>query len=605
MKQFLLYLISCVLLAALSCPQVTAHGKGHHKKTDANEQAQRLFTEVFETAKARSPEFQTDLGLKTHYGEWDSNTPEFEEEWNAINKHFLSQLNAIDASQLTPENRLSLRLLEHQLTTKVNNYKWRYHWYPVNQMFGRHTGMVSLLIDQHTISSQSQAKDYIRRTKGIKKQISLLIAKISEQEKRGIIPPAFVFPKVIQASKNLLSGAPFDKSGKESTLLADFSAKVNALGIDETQKRALINEEIAALNTYFLPAYKRLIKTLEILATKANDVPGAWQLPNGNEFYLTALRNTTTTDHTPKEIHQLGLDEVARIQTEMAQIAKHVGFKGSLPEFFDFMETDKQFYYANNDEGKHAYLADTNKIIDNIKAQLPKLFNVLPKAELKVKQVEAYREQSAGIAFYYPPSMDGSRPGIYYANLFRMEDMPNYAMEALAYHEALPGHHMQIAIAQELTDIPNFRKHSHHTAYVEGWGLYSELIPKEIGLYQDPYSDFGRLKLEIMRACRLVTDTGIHAMKWDKNKAVAYLTDNMPISEIDAVKAIERYSVLPSQATAYKIGMLEILRLRDKAKEQLGSKFDIRDFHDIILKNGSVPMSILEELVDSWIKSHK
>ncbi len=571
-------------------------------KTDPNLIAEALFIEVFETWKSRSPEFQTELGLKTHYGLWDTNTPEYKREGHSLNQSLLSRLTAIDSSKLTKENTLSYRLLEYDLKTTIDGYQWRYHEYPVNQMFGRHTAMVSILIDQHTIDKLEHAQAYIQRTMGIKRQIELLIAKISEQEKQGIIPPRFVFPHVIQASKNLISGAPFNNNGSDSTLLADFKTKVNTLSIDPSQKNDLIKKEYKALKQYFLPAYENLIEKLEKLSAKADDIPGVWKHPKGSEYYLTALRNTTTTDLTPKAIYDLGINEVARIQNEMTAIAKKVGFKGSLKEFFDFMETSTQFYYPNTKEGKQAYLKDTNHIISKIKGELPRLFNVLPKAELKVKQVEAYREQSAGIAFYQSPAIDGSRPGIYYANLFRMEDMPNYAMEALAYHEALPGHHMQIAIAQELDNIPDFRKYHYHTVYVEGWGLYSELIPKEVGFYKNPYADFGRLKLEIMRACRLVTDTGIHAFKWDKEKAVNYLTDNMPISRPDAVKAIERYSVMPSQATAYKIGMFEILRLREKSKKQLGDAFDIRSFHDTVLKNGSVPLFILEELVDEWIK---
>ncbi|WNO09855.1 DUF885 domain-containing protein [Teredinibacter sp. KSP-S5-2] len=566
----------------------------------ADQQAEQLFSDVFESWKSRSPEFQTELGLKTNYDKWDENTPEFEKEGHKINIEFLRRSRQIAAERLTEENRLSLRLLDQDLNDKIEDYKWRYHWFPVNQMFGRHTGMVSLLIDQHSIDSYEHAIAYIERTKGTKQQIERLINTISEQEKRGIIPPKFVFPHVIQSSKNLLTGQPFDTRKTDSPLLADFKQKIAKLELTEEQTQSLIENERQALNNYFQPAYQQLIKKLQRLSHKADNRPGIWKQPKGKEYYLHALKQTTTTDLSPEEIHQIGLQEVKRIHQEMMAIAKQTGFKGSLQEFFDFMGQDKQFYYPNNEAGKKQYLVDTQHIIGGIKERLPELFNVQPKADLIVKQVEAYREKSAGIAFYYPPAPDGSRPGIYYANLSRMEDMPKYSMEALAYHEALPGHHMQIAIAQERQAIPDFRKYLHHTAYVEGWGLYSELIPKEIGLYTDPYSDFGRLKMEILRACRLVTDTGIHAMKWDKNKAVNYLLNNMPITKPDAVKAIERYAVMPSQATAYKVGMLEILRLREFAKTRLGDKFDIRDFHDVVLKDGSLPLNILEEQVSHW-----
>ncbi|MDX1391996.1 MAG: DUF885 domain-containing protein, partial [Rheinheimera sp.] len=302
-------------------------------------------------------------------------------------------------------------------------------------------------------------------------------------------------------------------------------------------------------------------------------------------------------------IHQLGLDEVARIHDEMRAIMTQTGFDGDLKAFFNFMQTDPQFYYPETEAGKAAYLAQATAVIDDMRTRLDQLFLVKPKADLIVKAVEPFREKSAGKAFYQRPSMDGSRPGIYYANLYRMSDMPKYELEALAYHEGIPGHHMQLAIAQELEGIPKFRRFGGYTAYNEGWGLYTELLPKEIGLYQDPYSDFGRLAMELWRACRLVVDTGIHAKKWTREQAIAYLLENTPNTPTAVEKAIERYIVMPSQATAYKIGMIKILELRQKAKTALGEKFDIRAFHSTLLKNGPVPLDVLELLVDEYIAS--
>ena len=281
------------------------------------------------------------------------------------------------------------------------------------------------------------------------------------------------------------------------------------------------------------------------------------------------------------------------------------GFDGDLKAFFNFMQTDPQFYYPETDEGKAEYLKDATAIIDNMRSRLDELFLVKPKAEMIVKAVEPFREKSAGKAFYQQPSMDGSRPGIYYANLYRMSDMPKYEMEALAYHEGIPGHHMQLAIAQELEDMPKFRRFGGYTAYIEGWGLYTELLPKEIGLYQDPYSDFGRLAMELWRACRLVVDTGIHAKQWSREDAIQYLLDNTPNPPSAVEKAIERYIVMPSQATAYKIGMIKLIELREKAKTALGDKFDIRAFHDTVLGGGALPLSVLEKRVNNWINSVK
>ncbi|MFT4929675.1 MAG: hypothetical protein ACI8WB_005810 [Phenylobacterium sp.] len=335
----------------------------------------------------------------------------------------------------------------------------------------------------------------------------------------------------------------------------------------------------------------------------ANTDDGAWKFPDGKAFYNNALQRTTTTDLSSEQIHTTGLNEVKRIHEEMRLIMRKVEFGGDMQAFFEFMRTDKQFYYAENEQGQQTYLDGVESLITEMKGNLDRLFIVKPKAELTVKAVEAFREKSAGKAFYQRPSMDGSRPGVYYANLYKMSDMPSYQMAALAYHEAIPGHHMQLAIAQELQGIPKFRKFAGMTAYTEGWGLYAELLPKEIGFYVDPYADFGRLAMELWRACRLVVDTGIHDKGWTRQQAIDYLTLNTPNAQGDVVKAIERYIVMPSQATAYKIGMLKILELRLKAKEQLKDKFDIREFHNVVLKNGPLPLDVLETFVDKYIDS--
>ena len=285
----------------------------------------------------------------------------------------------------------------------------------------------------------------------------------------------------------------------------------------------------------------------------------------------------------------------------MREIMKKVDFKGDLQAFFEFMRNDEQFYYPETDEGRQRYLDEATAYIDTMKGELDKLFITKPKADLTVKRVETFREKSAGKAFYQQPAPDGSRPGLYYANLYDMKAMPTYQMEALAYHEGIPGHHMQIALKQELEGLPMFRKFGGYTAYSEGWGLYSELIPKEIGFYKDPYSDFGRLAMELWRACRLVVDTGIHTKKWTREQGIEYYVSNTPNAKSDAVKMVERHIVMPSQATAYKVGMIKILDLRAKAKKALGDKFDIRKFHDVVLTSGALPLNVLEDMVDDYI----
>ena len=567
-----------------------------------SEKANKLFEDIFMEGVMRSPIYQTYMAIKQDYDKWDDISEARAEEDLALAKTNLEKVNQIDVAKLDPQTALSHKLMVQQLEDQIADYKWRYHNYPVNQMFGLHSMVPSLLINQHQISDVSDAEAYISRINGVPKLFVELEKGLNQRAEMGIIAPKFVYPYVISDSKNLIKGAPFDGS-EDSTLLADFKRKITALEIDQNEKDKLIAHASKALTDAFKPAYVSLISTLESIEAKADNKDGAWKFPEGEAFFNNALKNTTTTTLTAHEIHEIGLAEVARIHDEMRQIMKKVKFDGDLQAFFEFMRHDKQFFYEETAEGKKRYLDEAVALIDNMKSRLDELFIVKPKADMIVKQVEAFREKSAGKAFYQQPAPDGSRPGTYYANLYRMSDMPTYQMEALAYHEGIPGHHMQIAIAQELEGIPKFRKFGGYTAYVEGWGLYSEMIPKEIGLYEDPYSDFGRLAMELWRACRLVVDTGIHAKKWTREQGIDYYVSNTPNPKPDAVKMVERHIVMPSQATAYKIGMLKIVELRENAKAKLGTKFNLPEFHDVVLKNGAVPLNVLEGLVNDWVAS--
>jgi uncharacterized protein (DUF885 family) len=356
---------------------------------------------------------------------------------------------------------------------------------------------------------------------------------------------------------------------------------------------------------YIKPTYEDFIAFTKDIQKIQKDNHGAWSLPEGEEYYQYQLEKMTTTKMTPQEIHDFGLAEVDRIHKEMRTIMKKVGFKGNLNEFFNYMRTSKEQIYPQNKAGRKAYLDRAKKVIADMEKALPQMFYSLPKAALKVKAVESYREKSSGIAFYQPPPLFGDRPGIYYVNLYDMKDVPKYKLEGLAYHEGIPGHHMQNAIQAELKGLPKFRRTGGYTAYGEGWGLYSEYLPKEFGFYQDPYSDFGRLSMELWRACRLVTDSGLHFKKWTREEGIAYLTKNTANGLLDIEKGIERYIVNPGQATAYKVGMKKILDLREHSKKELGPKFDLRAFHDIILRSGAVPLDIMEELVKNWIEKTK
>lgn len=565
--------------------------------------ANAFFDRVFDATVDRDPVSQTRLGIKKDYDKWTDISDEHAQKELEITKVNLDSLyKIINIDALDDQTKISYRLFEKECKDKIDNFKWRFHDYPVNQMGGMHSEIPAFLINMHAISNKADAEAYISRLLGINSLFDQLLVNLKVREEKNVIPPKFVFPLVLSDCKNLLCGVPFEKSKVMNALLEDFITKVSALKeLDDAAKKELITKASDALLTSVKPAYEKLIAYWNELEKKSTDDDGIWKLTDGAAFYDAALKQTTTTNLTSDEIHEIGLKEVARIHSEMKVIMKKVNFKNdNLQDFFDFMRIDKQFYYANTAEGKEAYRVKGVKIIDDMKKEIDKLFLTKPKADIEVKPVEAFREKSAGGAFYEEPALDGSRPGRYYINLYNMADQATYQMEALAYHEGIPGHHMQIAIAQELSNIAKFRMHGGNTAYVEGWALYSELVPKEIGFYQDPYSDFGRLAMELFRAARLVVDTGIHRKKWTRQTALTYFKENTPNPEGDNKKEIERYIVWPSQATGYKIGMIKILDLREKAKIQLGTKFDIREFHDVVLTSGPVPMNILEEMVNTW-----
>lgn len=589
-----------------SAPQATETAKAKAAEVEQSESA-RLnahFEKTFMDAVMRSPQFQTYLGIKKDYGKWNDNSEANAEKELQITKDELVALHAFDFDALDAQTKISYKLAEQNMEQEIANHKWRYHNYPVNQMHGQHSSIPSFLINQHTVGNADDAAAYVERLSGIDTVIEQLIVQLKIREDKGIIVPSFVFPHVIRDSQNLINGAPFT-DGEDSTLLADFKKKVSKLELTDTESSSLIASANEALLSSVQPAYQSLVDYLINLEPKSTNDAGAWKFPQGNDFYNVALAKTTTTSLTSEEIHQIGLSEVDRIHSEMRVIKDSVGFKGDLAAFMQFMREDEQFYYADDEAGKQRYLNEATALIDIMKTHLDELFLVKPKADLIVKRVEAFREKSAGKAFYNRPAPDGSRPGMYYANLYDMEAMPTYQMEALAYHEGIPGHHMQLAISQELEGIPTFRKFKSYTAYSEGWGLYTEKLPKEIGMYSDPYSDFGRLAMELWRACRLVVDTGMHVKKWTREESINYYVSNTPNAKSDAVKMVERHAVMPSQATAYKIGMLEILRMREMVKTELGDKFDIREFHDVYLKNGPLPLDVMETMMKNYIAEKK
>lgn len=609
-----LFAVSSLVIAMAACSPAsnnettaTTPAQTEQVAAPANE-SERLatfFANSRETDLKRSPMMQSYMGIKWDYDKWGDFSAEKADETRALMETRLKQANEFNEAELNDSEKLSLNIYKVDLERKLANDEFRHHTYVMHQFRAWHTTVPSFLINIHRIENEADAKAYIARLKGVDALFDQVIEQLRVREELGVMPPAWAYDQMMQAAANVVKGNPFAESPADSTILADFKQKLKASGLSNAEQFGLIAEASEALLSSVQPAYAKIMSELgkQRLLTPEGD--GVWRLPNGSEWYQNRLNWFTTTELNAQEVHQIGLDNVERIHLQMRDIMKQVNFEGTLQEFFLFMRNDDQFYYADSDEGRQRYMTEAKDYIDKMEAKLPEYFGLKPKARMIVKRVEAFREQSAGKAFYQSPSKDGTRPGTYYANLFDMRSMPTYQMEALAYHEGIPGHHMQRAIAQELDGIPEFQKYVSFTAYTEGWGLYTEELGKDMGFYADPYSDFGRLAMELWRACRLVVDTGIHEMKWSREKAIQYLVDNTPNPEADSVKAIERYIAMPGQATAYMIGKLKIMELRDKAQAELGEKFDYRGFHDTILKDGPVPLTLLEENVNKWISATK
>ncbi len=579
---------------------------GQHAVDTAKAQAETarlnaFFEEVYQRSLTRSPMLQTYVGIKTNYDKLDDISEARQDEDLFLTKQDLERLRRdFKYDTLNAEGQLSYRIFEAMSENTIEGDRWRHYDYPVNQMFGWQSDLPAFLITMHQVGSAAEAEAYVKRLLDVKRFFGQLVDGLNVRANKGIIPPKFVFPIVIDNSTAIITGAPFDKSGTDSALFADFKGKVNALDIPDADKTKLINDAEQALQSSVKPAFDQLIATLKTIEKKATTDDGVWKFANGDAYYTYQLKDMTTTDMTAEEIHDFGLSEVARIHGEMEEIMKKVGYTGTLKEFFQYLLNDPKFMYPQTEAGKEQALSDVRGYIDAMYKKIPEAFATLPQAKVEVRAVEPFREKGTASAFYQQPSLDGSRPGYYYVNTYDMKQLPKYSNEAIAYHEAIPGHHMQIAIAQELKDVPQFRKLAGFTAYIEGWGLYAEKLAKELGGYADPYSDFGRLSTELWRAARLVVDTGIHSKRWTREQAIAYMDDNTPNPHGDNIREIERYIVMPGQATAYKIGMAKILELREKSRQTLGDKFDIKAYHDVVLKSGAVPLNILQDNVTAW-----
>lgn len=597
-----------VLGVALQAASVAPTDAERAKRVaETSAKANAFFDRVFDESVDRSPVAQGYLGLKKDNDKWDDFSEANQLKELAITVKELADLKAtLPFDQLDEQAKMSYRLFVSQSERTIEGWKWRDHNYVFSQMGGMHTDAPAFLINFHPVDNVADAQAYIKRLQGMRPMFGQLIARAEAQTKRGILPPKFVYPMLIESCREILTGVPFAEGAAKSPLWEDFAAKVAGLkDVDAAVREQLLADARQELLGSVKPAYEALIALFEAQEKAATTEDGVWKLPEGRDYYNFMLRSHTTTALTADEIHALGLREVARIHAGMTAIKEKVGFKGDLKAFLAFMRDDPQFSYPTTDEGRAAYIKRCNEMIDAMRARLDEFFGVKPKAGLVVKKVEPFREKGSAAAFYEQPSADGSRPGYYYINTLDMRALPIWEMETLAHHEAIPGHHMQIAIAQELENMPKFRKYGGYNAYAEGWGLYAEFFPKEFGFYQDPYQDFGRLSDELLRAIRLVVDTGLHAKQWTREQVMDYFRNNAASSEREIFSETNRYIVIPGQATGYKVGQLKIIELRELAKKELGDRFSLRAYHDLVLKNGALPMDLLEENVRTWIEAAK
>ncbi|MBV7265544.1 DUF885 domain-containing protein [Erythrobacter ani] len=568
------------------------------EQTDQEFESIDAFFNAYDQAQLdMSPSAKAYRGIRDDdYGKWTDPSDEAEEARFQLMQDTAARMRAtFDMGELSEDEALSYRLYEMMAEREALLHPFSNYAFVFDHRRGAHTSIPAFLINIHRVSELDHAEAYVSRIAAMGPYLDTMTEQARERADAGIMPPDWVYPYVIADIEALLA------AGSDNAVLEDFRGKIVAADLGADIARLELQADNAWRNEA-VPAYQRLLAEVKRQQAFAPTDDGVWRLADGDKYYAARLKSYTTKDLTADEIHNIGLREVDRIHGEMHAIMEKVGFEGSLQDFFEFARTDDRFFYTSREE----YIADARKKIDTLGEKMPEFFGTLPEAPMVIKAVEAFREKSAGKAFYQSPSPDGSRPGTYYVNLYNLRDMSKNELEALAYHEGLPGHHLQRAIQTELGDsMAPFRRFGGVTAYTEGWGLYSEELGKDMGFYQDPYSDFGRLGMELWRACRLVVDTGLHSKRWTREEAIEYLAENTPNPQGDIVNAIERYIVTPGQATAYMIGKLKIMELRSMAMRELGDDFDYRGFHDAVLLSGPVPLDILEENVEKWVNEVK
>jgi uncharacterized protein (DUF885 family) len=577
----------------------------------------KLFVEI----ALDNPELTTSMAIPILYdlSKDELNDISDAKQWESFNrtKDNYATLMSYDFDSQTEDNQLNTNILAYYLEGQVEGEAFFYHDYPVNQMGGEQNSLPSFMENSHKLRDKSDIEAYITRLSLFDLKFSQLIDNLKIREEKGIIPPKFVIERVLREMKGFVGEREADEATidleqteespvKSNILFTNFESKIDQLEELSQEKKATYKKQVEeAIGTTVFGAYQHLIDYFVQLEKKANTDDGVWKLPDGDAYYRYQLKQRTTTNLSPEEVHQIGLSEVERIRGEMRSILITQGYADtskSIGQTIQELNKEERFLFPNNDQGRKMVMEEYDRILAEISAGLDDAFDVRPKAGLEVKRVPEFKEEGSAGAYYNRPAMDGSRGGTFYANLRNVHESVKFGMKTLAYHEGIPGHHFQIAIQSELEGVPIFRTIGLFTAYIEGWALYAEHLAWELGFYKgDSFGNLGRLQAEMFRAVRLVVDTGIHFKKWTREEAIAYMVLNTGMTTTEVVSEIERYIVWPGQACSYKIGMMKILSLREKAKEALGEQFSLKQFHNVVLKNGAVPLDILEEIVDAYI----
>ena len=557
-----------------------------------------LVEEYFERQLELSPMNATAIGDSRYDDRLDDSTsPGFREKAFGIERAFLDRARLIDAARLSPAARISYDIFVSEREQALEGQKFHEDFMPFNQMsglpmdlavFGSGTG-------PQPFTNAADYDRFLKRMREFPRWADGAIAEMRAGLTHGITVPRVAMAKVIPQLRDIVTAKSSDSI---------FWAPIDAMPkeIDAAERKRITGAYAAALGNEVLPAYARLADFIERdYLPSARTTSGWTDLPDGQAWYRWRIRQSTTMDMPADEIHELGLAEVARIRGEMLRVKEQVGFKGDLDAFFKHLEDDPQFYFDSEGELLDAYRGVKRRI----DAMLPKLFADFPKADYEIRAVEPFRAASAAGASYQAPSADGKRPGIFYINTHNLKAQPRFGLETLSLHEAAPGHHFQISIQQELTELPRFRRFNGYVSYSEGWALYAESIGKELGVFTDPYQWYGRLSDEMLRAMRLVVDTGLHSKGWTRERAIKYMLDNSSLAESDVTAEVERYIVWPGQALGYKLGQLHISALRANAEQQLGAAFDVREFHSQVLRDGALPMDVLSAKIDRWIAAKR